>query len=57
MTPDAVEDWEPWMGEPPAVVRRRSVEELVTALEEDLQTVQVLKLIEPQWLDSRNNFV
>lgn len=49
-----VEEWEPSMGEPPAVLTRRSADDLVEAFEQDLADVQVLKLLEPEWLDSMN---
>jgi len=45
-------DWQPEMGEPPAVFRRRSVADLVESLERDLNDAQVLRLIEPEWLDN-----
>jgi hypothetical protein len=45
-------EWEPWMGEPPAVLERRSTEDLLQTLERDLQDVQVLRLLEPEWLDA-----
>lgn len=44
--------WEPWMGEPPLVVARPSVDELLASLERDLHDAQVLRLHEPQWLES-----
>lgn len=46
------ETHEPWMGEPPARFQRRSVAELAEALEAELRDVQVLRLLDPEWLDS-----
>ena len=43
-------DWEPGMGEPPAVIHRRSVHEMVESLEQDLADAQILRLVEPEWL-------
>ncbi|MFN8063499.1 MAG: hypothetical protein U0P82_01780 [Vicinamibacterales bacterium] len=45
-------EWEPWMGEPPAVFARRSVDDIVDSFEQDLADAQVLRLLEPEWLDS-----
>ena len=45
-------DWEPGMGEPPAVIHRRSAEDLVESLERDLVDAQVLRLLEPEWLEN-----
>jgi len=44
-------DWEPGMGEPPAVIHRRSAEDLVESLEHDLRDAQILRLLEPGWLE------
>lgn len=49
---EPVDDWEPWMGEPPAVIQRRTADELVASFERDLGDVQVLRLLEPEWLDT-----
>ena len=49
--PDAAA-WEPWMGEPPLMVARPSVAEVLSSLERDLHDAQVLRLFEPQWLES-----
>ncbi len=45
-------EWEPGMGEPPAVFERPSLDHLVNAFEEDLRDVQVLRLREPAWMAS-----
>lgn len=47
-----VVEWEPWMGEPPAVIRRRSADDLLEAFEQDLRDVRVLRLLDAEWLDS-----
>ena len=44
--------WEPWMGEPPPVIHRRSADDLLDAFEQDLRDVRVLRLIDREWLDS-----
>ena len=44
-------DYEPWMGEPPTIVQRRSVEDLIASIEADLADVQLLRLLEPEWLE------
>jgi len=50
LEPSSTAEWEPWMGEPPAVVERRSAAALLDALEHDLRDVSVLRLIAPEWL-------
>ncbi len=45
-------EWEPGMGEPPAVFDRPSLDDLVRSFEADLQDAQVLRLLEPEWLGS-----
>src|SRR3954463_7417903 len=45
-------EWEPAMGEPPAVIHRRSADDLVESLERDLGDAQILRLLEPEWLES-----
>ena len=45
-------DWAPGMGEPPAAFHRRSVEDMVESLEQDLADAQILRLVEPEWLDN-----
>ncbi|MGC4085819.1 MAG: hypothetical protein QM736_27755 [Vicinamibacterales bacterium] len=49
---EPVDEWEPWMGEPPAVITRRSADEILESFERDLADVQVLRLLEPEWLDN-----
>ena len=44
--------WEAWMGEPPAVIHRRSADDLLDAFEQDLRGVMVLRLLDAEWLDS-----
>ena len=50
--PDDPVDWQPGMGEPPAVFQRRSAEDLVESLERDLRDAQILRLLDPQWLEN-----
>ncbi len=45
-------EWEPGMGEPPAVFDRQSLDHLVNAFERDLRDAHVLRLREPEWLAS-----
>ena len=47
-----VVEWEPWMGEPPPVIHRRSADDLLEAFEQDLRDVRVLRLLDAEWLDS-----
>ena len=47
-----VVEWEPWMGEPPSVVHRRSADDLLEAFEQDLRDVRVLRLLDAEWLHS-----
>ena len=49
---DDVLDWEPRMGEPPAIIHRRSADDLLEAFEQDLRDVRVLRLLDAEWLDS-----
>ena len=46
------EEYEQSVGEPPALLTRRTPDEIVDAIETDLRGVQVLRLIEPEWLDA-----
>jgi len=46
-----VVEWEPWMGEPPPVIHRRSADDLLEAFEQDLREVRVLRLLDAEWLD------
>ncbi|MEQ1731633.1 MAG: hypothetical protein ABL982_24945 [Vicinamibacterales bacterium] len=45
-------EWEPGMGEPPAVFERPSLEDLVETFGADLCDAQVLRLTEPEWMAS-----
>jgi hypothetical protein len=45
-----VVEWEPWMGEPPPVIHRRSADDLLEAFEQDLREVRVLRLLDAEWL-------
>ena len=49
---EPVDVWESWMGEPPAVISRRTAEELLESFERDLDDAQVLRLLEAEWLDA-----
>lgn len=52
ITPPSADDYEQSVGEPPAVLSRRTPDEIFDAIERDLQTVRVLRLVEPEWLDN-----
>jgi hypothetical protein len=45
-------EYDPSMGEPPAVIRRRSPDELMESIEQELGEVQVLRLSGPEWLEN-----
>jgi len=47
----ADDPYEPWMGEPPTRVRRASIDDLVQAFVRELDGIQVLRLLEPEWLE------
>ena len=49
--PESIDVYEPWMGEPPAVFDRPSSVEIVELFDADLRDVQVLRLLEPEWLE------
>lgn len=46
------EDYEQSVGEPPAVLTRRTTEEIFDSLERELLGVQVLRLLDPEWLEN-----
>jgi hypothetical protein len=50
--PETPVDWEPGMGEPAAVIHRRSADDLIASFENDLRYAQILRLLEPGWLDN-----
>ena len=52
--PDHAEEHEPSTepGEPPAVWNRRTPEEIFASIEHDLKEVQVLRLVDPEWLEN-----
>jgi hypothetical protein len=50
-TPSA-DEYDQSVGEPPALLVRRTPDDLFGAIEHDLKDVQVLRLVEPEWLDS-----
>ena len=43
-------DDEPWEGEPPAVLDRRTPADLIQALEGDLSRASVLRVVDREWL-------
>lgn len=43
---------EPWMGEPAPRLHRRSAADIFDAIEQELRDVRILRLIDPEWLDS-----
>jgi hypothetical protein len=50
--PPSPEEYEQAIGEPPAVLTRRTPEAIFAEIEQDLGEAQVLCLIEPEWLSS-----
>ena len=48
----SVFDHEPWMGEPPAVFARPTATELLDQIENDLRDVDVLRVLDGEWLSS-----
>jgi hypothetical protein len=51
ITPPSQEEYDQSIGEPPARLARRTADEIFDAIEADLRDVQVLRLIESEWLD------
>ena len=49
--PEPLQDYETWMGEPPTVLERRTPVDILDSLDADLRDVQVLRLLEPEWLE------
>jgi hypothetical protein len=49
---DAATDYQPWMGEPPAVLEAPSAESLIGQLARDLHEVDRVRVLESEWLDS-----
>lgn len=49
------DEYDQSIGEPPAVLERRTADEIFDALAADLEDVQVLRLLEPEWLDSMDD--
>ncbi len=45
-------DYEPWMGEPSAVIRREPAEAILGRIEHELNDAQIVRLLEPEWLSS-----
>ena len=43
-------DHEPWMGEPPTVFFKRTAEALLRQVEEDLCKVDILRVLDGEWL-------
>jgi hypothetical protein len=47
-----VVEWEPWMGEPPAVIHRRSADDLLEAFRQTCATSGCCGCYDAEWLDS-----
>jgi hypothetical protein len=45
-------DYEPWMGEPPAVLQREPAQAILDRVERELHAARVVRLLEPEWLAS-----
>ena len=52
LEPGNAVDYEPWMGEPPAVIRREPEAAILGRIEHELDDVQIVRLLEPEWLAS-----
>jgi hypothetical protein len=52
IAPVSQEEYDQSIGEPPAVLERRTTDDIFHALEDDLTDVQTLRLLEPEWLES-----
>jgi hypothetical protein len=52
MAPTDPVDYGSIVGEPPSVFERRSAAQIIASLESELKDVQVLRLLEPEWLDN-----
>ena len=52
LEPEAQPDYEPWMGEPPAVLQREPAEAILDRVERELHAARVVRLLEPEWLAS-----
>jgi hypothetical protein len=50
LQPEAQPDYEPWMGEPPAVLRREPAEVILDRVERELHAAAVVRLLGPEWL-------
>jgi hypothetical protein len=52
LEPATSSDYEPWMGEPSAVIRREPAEAILGRVEHELNDAQIVRLLEPEWLSS-----
>lgn len=52
IAPVSQDEYDQSIGEPPALLTRRTTDDMFDALEADLKDVQVLRLLEPEWLDN-----
>ncbi len=50
LTSDSDDACEPWMGEPPAQLERRSVTDVLGAFARELDGATVVRLRDPEWL-------
>ena len=49
--PEPLDNYEPWMGEPPTVIDRPTLVDIIESFNADLKDVHVLRLLEPEWLE------
>ena len=49
--PEPLDNYETWMGEPPAVLDRPTPVDIIESFAADLRDVHVLRLLEPEWLE------
>jgi hypothetical protein len=52
IAPVSQDEYDQSIGEPPARLNRRTSDDIFDGLETDLKDVQVLRLLEPEWLDN-----
>lgn len=52
LVPDAPLEYEPWMGEPPSMIRREPAAAILGRIEHELEGARIVRLLEPEWLSS-----
>jgi len=52
LEPGTSTDYEPWMEEPSALIRREPAERILSRIEHELNDARIVRLLEPEWLSS-----